>query len=125
MPALAPRGPRAPSPPRPASGRYGPSAPAAGRRPRPPSGTPSRGLEEAAGFAGQAARRTLRATEAYLTVLGCELRAPVRALGTHAVRPAAAAFTVADGALPDGTDDRPLTGDVTAAAGPLPPLAQW
>ena len=84
----------------------------------------SRGLEEAASFAGQAARQTLRATEAYRTVLGCELVAVVRALRMHPVPPEVVAFTVADGALPDGTEDRPLTGDVTAAAELLPLLAQ-
>lgn len=84
----------------------------------------SHGLEEAASFAGQAARQTLRATEAYRTVLGCELVAAVRALRMSGVPPTAAVFTVAAGALPDGTDDRPLTGDVTSAAETLPLLAQ-
>jgi histidine ammonia-lyase len=82
------------------------------------------GLEEAASFAGQAARQTLRATDAYVTVLACELVTAVRALRLHPVPPPAPAFTVADAALPDGIDDRPLTGDVTAAAELLPVLAQ-
>ncbi|MEV6402223.1 aromatic amino acid ammonia-lyase [Streptomyces bobili] len=85
----------------------------------------SRGLEEAASFAGQAARQTLRAAEAYRTVLACELVSAVRALRMRAVPPQIAVFTVADEALPDGTDDRPLTGDVTAAAELLRLLAQF
>ncbi|MFD7135496.1 aromatic amino acid lyase [Streptomyces sp. NPDC059894] len=84
----------------------------------------SHGLEEAAGFAGQAARQLLRATDAYATVLACELVVAVRALRLHPVRPQVAAFTVADAALPDGLDDRPLTADVTAAAELLPWLAR-
>ncbi|MDX3527575.1 aromatic amino acid lyase [Streptomyces sp. ID05-39B] len=85
----------------------------------------SHGLEEAASFAGQAARQTLRATEAYRTVLACELVCAVRALRMHAVPPEIAVFAVADEALPDGMDDRPLTGDVTAAAELLWLLAQF
>lgn len=85
----------------------------------------SRGLEEAASFAGQAARQTLRAAEAYRTVLACELVSAVRALRMHAVPPQIAVFTVVDEALPDGTDDRPLTGDVTVAAELLRLLAQF
>ncbi|MGV9939757.1 aromatic amino acid lyase [Streptomyces sp. NPDC003401] len=84
----------------------------------------SHGLEEAASFAGQAARQTLRAAQAYRTVLGCELVAAVRALRMHPMPPAADVLTVAAGALPDGTEDRPLTGDVTAAAELLSLLAQ-
>ncbi|MFI6038999.1 aromatic amino acid ammonia-lyase [Streptomyces sp. NPDC051315] len=84
----------------------------------------SHGLEEAASFAGQAARQTLRATDAYDTVLACELVAAVRALRLHAAPPRVPAFTVADAALPGGLDDRPLTGDVTAAAALLPELAE-
>ena len=83
----------------------------------------SRGLEEAASFAGQAARQTLRATEAYVTVLACELVTAVRALRLHPAPPPVAALAVAAAALPRGTDDRPLTGDVTAAAELLPVLA--
>ncbi|MFF3848835.1 aromatic amino acid lyase [Streptomyces sp. NPDC002328] len=83
------------------------------------------GLEEAASFAGQAARQALRATDAYVTVLACELVAAVRALRLHhPVPPAVPVFRVADAALPDGTDDRPLTGDVMAAAELLPRLAE-
>ncbi|MCX5172151.1 aromatic amino acid ammonia-lyase [Streptomyces antibioticus] len=83
----------------------------------------SRGLEEAASFAGQAARQTLRATDAYATVLACELVSAVRALRLLPAPPPVAAFAVASAALPLGTDDRPLTGDVTAATELLPVLA--
>jgi histidine ammonia-lyase len=86
----------------------------------------SRGLEEAASFAGQAARQTLRATDAYRQVLACELAAAVRALRLHpAPPPPAPAFTVlAAGALSCDPQDRPLTPDVEAAAGLLPGLAE-
>ncbi|MFJ8106405.1 aromatic amino acid lyase [Streptomyces sp. NPDC096132] len=84
----------------------------------------SRGLEEAASFAGQAARQALRATDAYVTVLACELVSAVRALRLRPVPPQVTAFTVATAALPLGTDDRPLTGDLTAAAELLPRLAE-
>ncbi|MCX4765686.1 aromatic amino acid lyase [Streptomyces sp. NBC_01275] len=84
----------------------------------------SRGLEEAASFAGQAARQTQRATDAYATVLACELVAAVRALRMHPVPPPVAAFAAATAALPTGTDDRPLTGDVTAATELLSTLAE-
>ncbi|MFD3453834.1 aromatic amino acid ammonia-lyase [Streptomyces sp. NPDC058691] len=83
----------------------------------------SHGLEEAASFASQAARQSLRAVDAYTTVLACELVAAVRALRLHPAAPAIAAFTVAASVLPDGTEDRPLTADVTAAADLLPVLA--
>ena len=81
------------------------------------------GLEEAASFAGQAARQTLRATDAYTTVLACELVTAVRALRMLPVPPPVAAFTVAAAALPVGTEDRPLTGDLATAAELLPVLA--
>ncbi|MGW1272166.1 aromatic amino acid lyase, partial [Streptomyces sp. NPDC002491] len=84
----------------------------------------SRGLEEAASFAGQAARQAMRAANAYTVVLACELVAAVRALRMLPGPPPVAAFAVAAAALPAGTDDRPLTDDVTAAAGLLPVLAR-
>ncbi|MDX3244938.1 aromatic amino acid lyase [Streptomyces sp. ME18-1-4] len=100
----------------------------------------SRGLEEAASFAGQAARQTLRATDAYTTVLACELVAAVRALRmhphphphphppphphAHSIPPPTEVFAVAAAALPAGTEDRPLTGDVTTAARLLSILAE-
>ncbi|MDX3800629.1 aromatic amino acid lyase [Streptomyces sp. AK04-3B] len=84
----------------------------------------SRGLEEAASFAGQAARQALRAANAYRVVLACELVAAVRALRMLPGSPPVAAFAVAAAALPAGTDDRPLTDDVTAATELLPLLAR-
>ncbi|MGY4737353.1 aromatic amino acid lyase [Streptomyces sp. ATMOS53] len=90
----------------------------------------SRGLEEAASFAGQAARQTLRATDAYTTVLACELVSAVRALRMrphphpHSMPSPTEVFAVAAAALPAGTEDRPLTDDVTSAAQLLPVLAE-
>ncbi|WP_327185635.1 aromatic amino acid lyase [Streptomyces sp. NBC_01334] len=89
----------------------------------------SRGLEEAASFAGQAARQTSRATDAYTTVLACELVVAVRALRMRPVQaeslPApVAVLAAATAVLPAGTEDRPLAGDVTAAAELLPRLAE-
>jgi histidine ammonia-lyase len=84
----------------------------------------SHGLEEAAGFAGQAARQTERAATAYATVLACELVTAVRALRLHPVPPPVPAFTVAAATLPPGTEDRPLTGDVMTAIELLPLLAE-
>ncbi|WP_037672224.1 aromatic amino acid ammonia-lyase [Streptomyces griseus] len=83
----------------------------------------SHGLEEAASFASQAARQALRAVDAYATVLACELVTAVRALRLHPVPPPAPVLAVAAAALPEGTDDRPLTADVTAATELLPALA--
>ncbi|MFI6930920.1 aromatic amino acid ammonia-lyase [Streptomyces sp. NPDC050287] len=84
----------------------------------------SQGLEEAASFASQAARQTLRATAAYGTVLACELVTAVRAVRMLAAPPNLAPFTLAAAALPSGTEDRPLAGDVTAATELLPALAE-
>ncbi|QKW29971.1 aromatic amino acid lyase [Streptomyces seoulensis] len=84
----------------------------------------SQGLEEAASFASQAARQTLRAVAAYGTVLACELVTAVRALRLRPDPPAVSAFTVADAALPSGAEDRPLTADVTAATELLRTLAE-
>lgn len=84
----------------------------------------SQGLEEAASFAGQAARQTGRAAAACATVLACELVTAVRALRLLPVPPSVPVFTVAAAALPPDTEDRPLTGDVAAAAELLPALAQ-
>ncbi|MFH8220494.1 aromatic amino acid lyase [Streptomyces sp. NPDC018057] len=83
----------------------------------------SHGLEEAASFASQAARQTLRAADAYATVLACELVTAVRALRCFREPPRCAVFAVAAAALPAGTEDRPLTADVTAATRLLPVLA--
>ncbi|MGW6925327.1 aromatic amino acid lyase [Streptomyces sp. NPDC054950] len=89
----------------------------------------SRGLEEAASFAGQAARQTSPATHAYTTVLACELVVAVRALRMRPVQaeslPApVAVLSAATAVLPAGAEDRPLTGDVVAAAELLPQLAE-
>ncbi|BBB00095.1 putative histidine ammonia-lyase [Actinacidiphila reveromycinica] len=87
----------------------------------------SRGLEEAASFASQAARQALRAAGAYRLVLACELVAAVRALRAQPTALLAADAPVravlASPALPAGPGDRPLTADVTAATLLLPALA--
>lgn len=88
----------------------------------------SRGVEEHAGFAAQAARQTLRAAASYRLVLACELVAAVRAVrqrdqppgpGT----PVGAAFATAAGRLDPRTEDRPLSADVESAAALLDTLA--
>lgn len=83
----------------------------------------SRGLEEAASFASQAVRQAQRTVDAYRLVLACELVAAVRASRLHGVAPAGPVSAVLDAGLPAGTEDRPLTADVTAAATLLPTLA--
>ncbi|MEU5974016.1 aromatic amino acid ammonia-lyase [Streptomyces sp. NPDC047315] len=88
----------------------------------------SRGVEEQASFASLAARQTLRATDAYRFVVGCELVAAVRALRLRDLRPdpelpVGRAFALAAGALEEDPADRPLTDDVTAAAKLLDDLA--
>ncbi|MFE1292524.1 aromatic amino acid ammonia-lyase [Streptomyces sp. NPDC058751] len=89
----------------------------------------SQGLEEAATFATQAARKSLRAAEAYRLVLACELVAAVRALrlrGTPPApgTPAGRAYLRAAAALDPDMRDRPLTDDVTAAAALLDGFAE-
>ncbi|MFF7142114.1 aromatic amino acid ammonia-lyase [Streptomyces nodosus] len=84
----------------------------------------SHGLEEAASFASQAVRQALRAADAYRTVLACELVVAVRASRLRTAPPAIPAFTRAAAVLPQGTEDRPLTADVAAAAELLPVLAR-
>ncbi|MET8563183.1 aromatic amino acid lyase [Streptomyces flaveolus] len=84
----------------------------------------SHGLEEAAGFAGQAARQTERARAAYATVLACELVSAVRALRLHPEPPALPALTLAAAVLPTGLEDRPLTADIETATELLPRLAE-
>ncbi|MER7573359.1 aromatic amino acid ammonia-lyase [Streptomyces sp. NPDC126514] len=81
----------------------------------------SRGVEEQASFASLAARQTLRACGAYRLVVGCELVAAVRALRQRDLRPepglpAGRALELAEAVLDEDQADRPLTGDVTAAA---------
>jgi histidine ammonia-lyase len=80
--------------------------------------TLSRGAEEGASFASQAARQTLEAVGAYRTVLACELVAAVRALRMRGLAP--------DGMtarLPEGIADRDLTGDLDLAAAVLDEIA--
>ena len=81
----------------------------------------SRGVEEQASFASLAARQTLRACGAYRLVVGCELVAAVRALRQRDLRPepglpVGRALELAETVLAEDPADRPLTGDVTAAA---------
>ncbi|MEU6768778.1 aromatic amino acid ammonia-lyase [Streptomyces sp. NPDC046853] len=84
----------------------------------------SRGVEEQASFASLAARQTLRACDAYRLVVGCELVAAIRALRQRDMRldpdlPVGRAFDLADSVLAPDLADRPLTDDVTVAAGLL------
>ncbi|MEU9153976.1 aromatic amino acid ammonia-lyase [Streptomyces sp. NPDC048417] len=84
----------------------------------------SRGVEEQASFASLAARQTLRACRAYRLVVGCELVAAVRALRQRDLSPepglgAGRALELAEAALEADPADRPLTDDVTTAAGLL------
>uniref|UniRef100_UPI0006E46361 aromatic amino acid lyase n=1 Tax=Streptomyces kanamyceticus TaxID=1967 RepID=UPI0006E46361 len=84
----------------------------------------SRGVEEQASFASLAARQTLRVCSAYRLVVGCELVAAIRALRQRDMRldpalPVGRAFALADEVLDGEFADRPLTDDVTAAAGLL------
>jgi histidine ammonia-lyase len=87
----------------------------------------SRGVEEHAGFSTQSARATTDVVAAYRIVLACELVASVRALRLRGLRPVspslAEAFHLAVGALPAGTADRPLDGDLASAERLLPALA--
>ncbi|MGW0971600.1 aromatic amino acid ammonia-lyase [Streptomyces sp. NPDC002516] len=89
----------------------------------------SQGLEEAATFATQAARKSLRAAQAYRLVLACELVAAVRALrqrGTPPApgTPAGRAYARAAAALDPDMRDRPLTDDVGVAATLLDAFAE-
>ena len=87
----------------------------------------SRGVEEHAGFATQAARATTDVVDAYRIVLACELVAAVRALRLRGVRPAtpglAAAFDQACATLRAESADRALDGDLAAAQSLLTDLA--
>jgi histidine ammonia-lyase len=80
--------------------------------------TLSRGAEEGASFASQAARQTLEAVEAYRAVLACELVAAVRALRMRGLRPSGAPAR-----LPDELADRDLTGDLDQASALLDDIA--
>ncbi|MFI6347220.1 aromatic amino acid lyase [Streptomyces sp. NPDC050560] len=90
----------------------------------------AQGVEEMASFATQAARKALRALDAYRLVLGCELLCAVRALrqrggGLPASAPAASAYRAAASALDPDMSDRPLTADAATAAGMLEELAAY
>lgn len=80
----------------------------------------SRGVEEHAGFSTQSARATTDAVAAYDVVLSCELVAAVRALRMQRRLPAAGrlrrAYEIAEVGLDPQTADRPLDGDLAAAA---------
>jgi histidine ammonia-lyase len=81
----------------------------------------SRGVEEHAGFATQSARATRDVVPAYRAALACELVAAVRALRMQGRAPAAGsdlrlAYDLADAAADPRTADRPLDGDLAAAA---------
>ncbi|WP_281288833.1 aromatic amino acid lyase [Saccharopolyspora hirsuta] len=85
----------------------------------------SRGVEDHAGFAPQAARQTKRATDAYRLVLACELVAAVRAhrmLGTELAPPIREFYERARHRLDPDLRDRPLSGDVASAAALLDEL---
>ncbi|MFJ6505908.1 aromatic amino acid ammonia-lyase [Streptomyces sp. NPDC091879] len=88
----------------------------------------SQGMEEAATFATQAARTSLRLARAYRLVLGCELVAAVRALRLRGrvprpETPAGRAYARAAAELDPEMRDRPLTDDVTTAAALLDEFA--
>jgi len=80
----------------------------------------SRGVEDHASFATQAARAAGLAADAYRQVLACELVAAVRALRMRPADlmdlPIRAAFDLADTALDPTLSDRPLSDDLDAAA---------
>ncbi|MGW1535176.1 aromatic amino acid lyase [Streptomyces aureus] len=89
----------------------------------------SQGMEEAATFSTQAARKSLRAAEPYRLVLACELVAAVRALRLRGTAPAPGttagrAYLRAAAALDPDMRDRPLTDDVTTAAALLDGFAE-
>lgn len=79
----------------------------------------SRGTEEHASFATQAAWQATASVPAYETVLACELVAAMRALRQEKTVPAGPlkrVFDLAAGALDTDSTDRPLEADITAAA---------
>ena len=88
----------------------------------------SRGLEEQANFATQAARASTDSVAAFRIVLCCELVAAVRALGMRGLRPVPdllqRAYDLASGALDPRIEDRPLDGDIDAADRLLPQFAR-
>jgi len=89
----------------------------------------SRGLEDHASFATQAARSTAAAVSAYRTVLGCELLASVRALRLAGAvlpeAPVAEAFGLATQRLPMVEDDHPLSEEIALAERLLDEFADY
>jgi histidine ammonia-lyase len=87
----------------------------------------SRGLEDHASFATQAARAARHAATAYRYVLACELVAAVRALRMRSASlvdlPVRVAFDLAAAVLDPDLTDRPLSDDVDHAATILDSLA--
>lgn len=87
----------------------------------------SRGLEDHASFAAQAAHSTAEAVHAYRTVLACELVGAVRALWLRQVdlptTPIAEALDRARQALPLVREDHPLTAEIAAAEEVIPHLS--
>jgi histidine ammonia-lyase len=88
----------------------------------------SRGLEDHASFATQAARAAGNAAVAYRHVLACELVAAVRALRMRSASlidlPVRTAFDLAAAVLSPDLNDRPLSEDVDHAAAVLDSLAE-
>ncbi|MGW1681105.1 aromatic amino acid ammonia-lyase [Saccharopolyspora sp. NPDC002376] len=79
----------------------------------------SRGTEDHAGFASQAARQTKQVADAYRLVLACELVAAVRAhrmLDSRLGTPVRELYEQACCQLDPETQDRPLSDDVSIAA---------
>jgi histidine ammonia-lyase len=88
--------------------------------------TLSRGMEEHASFASQAAVQLLETADAYATALACELLAAVRAVRMQKLpvpRSGWGAVLKACAALGDSTEDRDLTADLIQAEHLLPTLA--
>ncbi|MCT2585324.1 aromatic amino acid ammonia-lyase [Actinophytocola gossypii] len=89
----------------------------------------SRGVEDHASFATQAARQATEAAAAYRKVLACELVAAVRALRMRPADlmdlPVRAAFEVAEAELDPDLADRPLSADLDAAAALLDTIADF
>jgi histidine ammonia-lyase len=89
--------------------------------------TLSRGMEEHASFASQAAVQLLETADAYATALACELVAAVRAVrmrGLAAPQSGWGAVLRACAELGQSTEDRDLTADLLQAEQLLPALAE-
>jgi len=89
----------------------------------------SRGVEDHASFATQAARAATQAADAYRQVLACELVAAIRALRMRPADmmdlPIREAFDLADGVLDPTLADRPLSADLEAATTLLDQFADF